>query len=132
MGPLLVGCVLGLISFSSIGLGSGFPGAGLNPARCFSTAVARGDFSRELEPFRLRVALTFGRSVDLVGRAVDSRLSFYSCLLCCTSIPSGNSDRKGALACNLKLPKAYNFSITLFKHSTHQHGIVLLSSVLFS
>ena len=49
LGPLLVGCVVGLISFSSIGLGAGFPGAGLNPARCFSTSVARNDYTCELK-----------------------------------------------------------------------------------
>jgi len=47
MGPFLVGCVLGLVSFSSIGLAPGYVGAGLNPARCFSYAVARGTFPHQ-------------------------------------------------------------------------------------
>jgi glycerol uptake facilitator-like aquaporin len=45
LGPFLTSCALALISFSSIGLGEGYPGAGLNPTRCFSFAVARGDFN---------------------------------------------------------------------------------------
>ncbi|RDW92221.1 hypothetical protein BP5796_01615 [Coleophoma crateriformis] len=44
LGPLLVACSLALVSFSSVGLGEGYPGAGLNPARCFAFAVSRGDF----------------------------------------------------------------------------------------
>lgn len=46
MGPLLVGCVLGLTAFSTIGIAEGFPGANMNPARCFAFAVARKDFQR--------------------------------------------------------------------------------------
>jgi len=48
LGPLLVGCTLGLVSFSSVGLAEGFPGVGMNPARCFAFAVARGEFRRKL------------------------------------------------------------------------------------
>lgn len=44
VGPLLVGASLGLVSFSSIGLAAGYPGASMNPARCFSFSVARRDF----------------------------------------------------------------------------------------
>ncbi|MCJ1475417.1 hypothetical protein MMC13_004079, partial [Lambiella insularis] len=44
MGPLLVGCTLGLTSFASAGLIPGYTGAGMNPARCFAFAVARGGF----------------------------------------------------------------------------------------
>ncbi|TAQ90988.1 hypothetical protein B7494_g720 [Chlorociboria aeruginascens] len=44
LGPFLTGCSLGLVSFSSIGLATGYPGAGLHPGRCFAFAVARGDF----------------------------------------------------------------------------------------
>ncbi|RAL61438.1 hypothetical protein DID88_009368 [Monilinia fructigena] len=35
LGPFMVACTLGIVSFSSINLASGYPGAGLNPARCF-------------------------------------------------------------------------------------------------
>jgi hypothetical protein len=48
LGPLLVGCILGLVSFASVGLAEGYPGLGANPARCFSYAVARGNFRCEL------------------------------------------------------------------------------------
>ena len=44
MGPLAVGCSLGLVSFASAGLVPGYDGASMNPARCFAFAVARRDF----------------------------------------------------------------------------------------
>jgi glycerol uptake facilitator-like aquaporin len=44
IGPLLVGCALGLISFATSGLFDGYTGAGMNPARCLAFAVARGSF----------------------------------------------------------------------------------------
>jgi hypothetical protein len=47
LGPFLVGAVVGLMSFATVGLAPGFPGAGMNPARCFAFAVARGDFARK-------------------------------------------------------------------------------------
>lgn len=47
----MVGCTLGLVSFSSINLAPGYPGAGLNPARCFAFAVARGSFACECDFF---------------------------------------------------------------------------------
>jgi len=112
-GPFLVGCVLGLISFSSIGLGAGFPGAGLNPARCFSTAVARGDFTRELEPFRSPVlALILVRSMDLVGWSFDGRLGFYCCVLYRPAIPSRDSDRKRTLSCSLSYARSWSSLFT--------------------
>lgn len=43
MGPLAVGCSIGIVSFASAGLVPGYDGAGLNPARCFAFAVARGE-----------------------------------------------------------------------------------------
>ena len=43
-GPLAVGASLGLVSFASAGIVPGYDGAGVNPARCFSSAVARRDF----------------------------------------------------------------------------------------
>ena len=49
LGPLLVGCILGIVSFASVGLAEGYPGLGANPARCFSYAVARGNFQCELQ-----------------------------------------------------------------------------------
>ncbi|KAB8288464.1 hypothetical protein EYC80_010129 [Monilinia laxa] len=45
LGPFMVACTLGIVSFSSINLAPGYPGAGLNPARCFAFAVARGNFA---------------------------------------------------------------------------------------
>ncbi|KAF7916097.1 hypothetical protein BELL_0341g00080 [Botrytis elliptica] len=45
LGPFMVGCTLGFVSFSSINLAPEYPGAGLNPARCFAFAVARGNFA---------------------------------------------------------------------------------------
>ena len=35
-------------SFSSVGMASRYPGAGLNPAWCFTAAMARGTFQRKL------------------------------------------------------------------------------------
>ncbi|KAH8591223.1 aquaporin-like protein [Bisporella sp. PMI_857] len=61
-GPFLVGCAVALTSFSSVGLAPGYPGAGLNPARCFAFAVARGDFTHQwiwwVGPFTAAMALT--------------------------------------------------------------------------
>jgi len=47
LGPFLVACSLGLISFSSVGLAAGYPGVGMNPSRCFAFAVARDNFRRK-------------------------------------------------------------------------------------
>ncbi|KAL2071729.1 hypothetical protein VTL71DRAFT_12964 [Oculimacula yallundae] len=47
MGPLLVGIVLGLTAFATVGIAEGFPGANMNPARCFAFAVARNDFRHQ-------------------------------------------------------------------------------------
>jgi len=47
LGPFLVACSLGLVSFASVGLAPGYPGAGMNPARCFAFAIARDDFSHQ-------------------------------------------------------------------------------------
>ena len=44
LGPFLVGCTLGLMTFSTAGVAAGYQGAGMNPARCFSFAVARANF----------------------------------------------------------------------------------------
>ena len=44
LGPFLVACTLGLVSFASAGVAQGYTGAGMNPARCFAFAVARGEF----------------------------------------------------------------------------------------
>ena len=48
LGPFLVGCALGLTTFSTVGIAAGYQGVGMNPARCFSFAVARGSFKCEL------------------------------------------------------------------------------------
>ncbi|CZS87915.1 hypothetical protein WAI453_000299 [Rhynchosporium graminicola] len=47
MGPLLVGFVLGLTAFATVGIAEGFPGANMNPARCLAFAVARNDFRHQ-------------------------------------------------------------------------------------
>lgn len=47
LGPFLTACSLALISFSSVGLAKGYPGAGINPSRCFAFAVARGNFKNQ-------------------------------------------------------------------------------------
>ena len=47
LGPLLVGTTLGLVTFATVGLGAGYPGAQINPGRCFAYAVARGEFLRK-------------------------------------------------------------------------------------
>ncbi|MCJ1404750.1 hypothetical protein MMC11_007976 [Xylographa trunciseda] len=44
LGPFLVGTALGLVSFASAGVIPGYPGASMNPARCFGMAVARDGF----------------------------------------------------------------------------------------
>lgn len=44
LGPLFVGCSLGLVSFANSGLVPGYSGASVNPARCLAFAIARGDF----------------------------------------------------------------------------------------
>lgn len=45
VGPLAVGCSLGLVSFASAGLVPGFTGASMNPARCFAFAITRRKFA---------------------------------------------------------------------------------------
>ena len=42
--PLAVGCSVGLVSFASGALVSGYSGASMHPGRCFVFAVARRDF----------------------------------------------------------------------------------------
>ncbi|KAH8820857.1 aquaporin-like protein [Xylogone sp. PMI_703] len=44
LGPLLVGSSLGLVTFASVGIAPGYPGANVNPNRCLAYAVARRDF----------------------------------------------------------------------------------------
>jgi hypothetical protein len=92
LGPLLVGCILGIVSFASVGLAEGYPGLGANPARCFSYAVARGNFQckpatvtrcvRLLSPFTNNIH----RSVDLVDRTFEWSPREYCCLLYCAPI----------------------------------------------
>ncbi|KAJ6476041.1 aquaporin-like protein [Mycena vitilis] len=43
LGPVAVGLAVGLIGFASAGLAPGYPGASMNPNRCFAFAIARGD-----------------------------------------------------------------------------------------
>ena len=45
IGPLTVGCSLGLVSFASAGLVAGYTGASMNPTRCFAFAITRHDFT---------------------------------------------------------------------------------------
>ena len=44
LGPLFVGCSLGLVSFASSGLVPRYTGASMNPARCLAFAIARDDY----------------------------------------------------------------------------------------
>ncbi|MCJ1349987.1 hypothetical protein MMC31_008230 [Peltigera leucophlebia] len=44
MGPLAVGCAVGLTSFASAGFAPGYTGASMHPGRCFAFAVSRGEF----------------------------------------------------------------------------------------
>jgi hypothetical protein len=102
-GPSLVGACLGIMTFAGVGLAPGFPGMGMNPARCFAFAVARADFERESPRFSfqlrvillmvqdLRIALadlTAARPVDLVGRPCRWWLGPYCSLPRCTAISS--------------------------------------------
>ncbi|KAG0645026.1 Aquaporin PIP-type [Hyphodiscus hymeniophilus] len=48
LGPFLVGSALGLTTFATVGIAAGYGGANMNPARCFSYAVARQDFKCKL------------------------------------------------------------------------------------
>ncbi len=87
LGPFLTACVLGLVSFSSVGLATGYPGAGLNPARCFSTAVARGEFKRKILfsfcVFNLRYVLTYVWQINGYGGLGLSRAELHrvSCII---------------------------------------------------
>lgn len=44
IGPLAVGCSVGLTSFATAGIFPGYSGASMHPARCFAFATSRGDF----------------------------------------------------------------------------------------
>lgn len=44
VGPLAVGCSLGIVSFASAGMVPGYTGATMNPARCFAFAITRRNF----------------------------------------------------------------------------------------
>ena len=92
MGPFLVACALGLVSFSSVGLAAGYPGASMNPGRCFAFAVARGEFRRESKLYSVNnvfcaEGINF-RSMDMVGRALDGWTSTHGCLSCCAPLAS--------------------------------------------
>lgn len=76
IGPLAVGCAVGLVGFASAGLVAGYTGASVHPARCFAFAVCRGNFTGMLwqvmhapPPMLLTDGLSVKRSVDLVVRA---------------------------------------------------------------
>ena len=43
--PLAVGCSVGLVSFASGGLVTGYSGTSMHPGRCFAFAVARSNFA---------------------------------------------------------------------------------------
>jgi hypothetical protein len=101
LGPFLVACIIGVISFSSVGIAAGYPGGGLNPARCFAMAVARGEFKREFHAICLKLTylleFTNYRPVDLVGWA-NHRRSISKCRLPhSTSISSTNSLRTSCI-----------------------------------
>lgn len=86
-------CILGLIGFASVGIVDGYPGAGVNPARCFAFAVARGDFSREsFNLWEEDSALIKFRSVDMVGWAVDWKFGTDCSVPCCAALspPDGS------------------------------------------
>ena len=75
IGPLAVGCAVGLVGFASAGLVPGYTGASVHPARCFAFAVCRGNFTGMLQqvrnappPVLLTDGLFLKRPVDLVGR----------------------------------------------------------------
>ena len=44
IGPLAVGCSVGLTSFASAGLVQGYTGAAMHPGTCFAFAISRGNF----------------------------------------------------------------------------------------
>lgn len=87
LGPLLTACSLALISFSSVGLAPGYPGAGMNPGRCFAFAVARGDFKREFSGIMQTIS-DFVRPMDMVGRAPDRRFGLDSGIQYCAPLSS--------------------------------------------
>lgn len=95
MGPLLVGCVLGLTVFASVGLADGYPGAGLNPARCFAFAVARNDFERmRFISLVCGAPLTECRPMDMVDWSFHRRNRAHHGLPYCSSLPSGEDRGK--------------------------------------
>lgn len=63
LGPLFVGCALGLVSFASSGLVPGYTGAAMNPARCFAFATAKTNYKDQwiwwVGPFAGTLLLTF-------------------------------------------------------------------------
>lgn len=74
IGPLAVGCAVGLVSFASAGLVPGYTGTSVHPARCFAFAIGRGDFAGMVPsvmngPRSVLSAdgLSVNRSMDLVG-----------------------------------------------------------------
>lgn len=87
LGPFLTACVLGLMTFATVGLAPGYPGASMNPVRCFAFAVARGDFQRKFDTsqaFR-HVKISWkvtreNRSVDMVGWASCWKSSTDRCV----------------------------------------------------
>lgn len=64
LGPLFVGCTLGLVSFASSGLISGYTGASMNPARCFAFATARSDYKGTLFSLSWKQDLTLIAILD--------------------------------------------------------------------
>jgi len=67
LAPLLTGGVLGLMTFATSGTVPGYPGAQMNPARCFGYGIARRDMSGE----KITIAMSEGYDID--GKANSAR-----------------------------------------------------------
>lgn len=93
MGPLAVGCAVGLTSFASAGFAPGYTGASMHPGRCFAFAVSRGEF-RGMQKSDCRLLylpancfLGLSRSMDLVGGTRAWCFTLQHRVPNCSSIP---------------------------------------------
>lgn len=94
IGPLAVGCAVGLTSFASAGLVPGYTGAAVHPAKCFAFAVSRGNFAGMLQPVKNAPpsvlsadGLSVERSMDLVGRASRRSTALQHCVPNRSTVP---------------------------------------------